>query len=198
MDDTATTITEVAQVVLRERQARDRGWWTRMQDYFAPDSTVRLSWFDGSGTDFVEQSRAMAEHGTRSQHRTSPPLVEVVGDRAVAELPTAIEIRLVLDSVPLDLTSYARLIYRLEHRADRWIIVSLDAIYERDTITPVHPGTAWTVDPEALTGFRASYPLLAHVVGHLGYPVDHNLYGDDRPEPVATFYEDLADWLRTG
>jgi hypothetical protein len=46
-------IAEVTQVVLRERRARDRGWW---DECIAPDAQIRLSWFRGSGGDFVAES----------------------------------------------------------------------------------------------------------------------------------------------
>ena len=49
MDD----VTEITQLVLRERQGRDRGWWAQMADCFHPDSRVTLSWFDGPGSEFV-------------------------------------------------------------------------------------------------------------------------------------------------
>ena len=48
-------IAEVTQVVLRERRARDRGWWDQMRECIAPDAQIRLSWFRGSG-DFVAES----------------------------------------------------------------------------------------------------------------------------------------------
>jgi hypothetical protein len=51
---------EVAQPVLRERQSRDRGWYGEMADCCAEDSLVRMSWFTGSGADFVRATRNMA------------------------------------------------------------------------------------------------------------------------------------------
>ena len=51
-----TDIAEVTQVVLRERRARDRGWWDQMRECIAPDAQIRLSWFRGSGGDFVAES----------------------------------------------------------------------------------------------------------------------------------------------
>ncbi|MFI9504151.1 nuclear transport factor 2 family protein [Nocardia sp. NPDC052566] len=186
---------EVEQVVLRERQARDRGWWDRMGECFAVDSRVRLSWFDGSGADFVTGSRRMAAGGTASRHRNSPPVAEVRGDRAVVELPTAIEIRTEIDGVEVDLTSYARLVYRVERRGGRWLIVSLDAVYERDTMVPTVPGTVWPGAATAFARFRPSYRMLAYLVETMGYPLDPDLYGDDRPEVTAGFYRELFGWL---
>ena len=36
----------VVQLVLRERQSRDRGWWDDMAECFAPEATIDMSWID--------------------------------------------------------------------------------------------------------------------------------------------------------
>ena len=41
-------VTEISQLVLRERQGRDRGWWDQIRSCLAEDASVRLSWFRGS------------------------------------------------------------------------------------------------------------------------------------------------------
>ena len=84
-------VTEITQVVLRERQGRDRGWWAQMAECFHPDSRVTLSWFDGPGAEFVSRSQKMSEMGIRILHRPSPPAVHVNGDKAVLELPISVE-----------------------------------------------------------------------------------------------------------
>ncbi|MGI5183364.1 nuclear transport factor 2 family protein [Dactylosporangium sp. CA-152071] len=86
-------VAAAGQVVLLERQARDRGWWDQMRACYWPDSTVGLSWYTGDGPGFVDASRAMAAAGNAGVHRLSPPVVQVVGDRAFAEVPAAIEVR---------------------------------------------------------------------------------------------------------
>ncbi|GAA1541430.1 hypothetical protein GCM10009827_071130 [Dactylosporangium maewongense] len=86
-------VAAAGQVVLLERQARDRGWWDQMRACYWPDSTAALSWYTGDGPGFVDASRAMAAAGNASVHRLSPPVVQVVGDRAFAEVPAAIEVR---------------------------------------------------------------------------------------------------------
>ncbi|MEU7588303.1 hypothetical protein AB0A95_18665 [Micromonospora sp. NPDC049230] len=55
----------IAQLTLRERQGRDRGWWQQTQDAFLPESTVRLSWFRGTGPEFVARSRAKSSSDWR-------------------------------------------------------------------------------------------------------------------------------------
>ena len=129
-------IAEVTQVVLRERRARDRGWWDQMRECIAPDAQIRLSWFRGSGGDFVAESQQMKKRGHQATHRLSPPVISIHGHRAVVELPAAIEFRDTIGGVAADLTSYTRLLYRLEKHSNTWRITSLDPIYERDNAFP--------------------------------------------------------------
>ncbi|MFF7636100.1 nuclear transport factor 2 family protein [Kitasatospora sp. NPDC008050] len=189
-------VVEVTQLVLHERQARDRGWWEPMRACFASTATVRLSWFRGSAADFVTASERMVESGDRAAHRLGPPVVDIHGARAVVELPAAIELRAELDGVEVDLTSYARLVYRAARHEGRWLIESFDPVYERDTLVPSHPGARLELDPAELTGLRPAYRLLGHLLGRRGYRIADDLYGDDRPEPVAAFYRETFAWLR--
>lgn len=192
MDD----ITRISQTILRERQGRDRGWWDQMQSCFADDATVRLSWFRGSGTDFVAASEQMAARGESSVHRLSPPVVDRHGDKAFAEVPAVIEVRAQVDGVEANLASAARLCYRLRRYEDRWLIQSLDPVYERDTLTPSHPGETLPISPDEVTGFRPAYRFLSYVLSRRGYRVGDDLYGDDQPEAAAHFYQAAHTWLR--
>ncbi|MFD4668877.1 nuclear transport factor 2 family protein [Lentzea sp. NPDC058450] len=187
---------EITQLVLHERQGRDRGWWDQQAACFWPDSVVTLSWFTGSGPDFVARSREMSGRGDVSVHRLSPPAVHVAGDRGWAEVPAAIEVRTVLDGVLADLVSYTRVSYRVERRDGRWGIVGLDAIYERDTLTAVLPGTALPAPDVAR--FRRSYAFLAWYLDRRGYPLTDGLPGDDRPEQRDEFYAETLKWLHSG
>ena len=173
MDD----VTEITQVVLKERQGRDRGWWAQMADCFHPDSRVTLSWFDGPGSEFVARSEKMAQMGLRILHRPSPPVVHWQGTRAVLELPLSVERRFLLKGVEADLASYTRLLYKLERRETGWKILSLDAIYERDSLTPTVPGTTLEVDHEKLAQFRPSYRFVAYDFSTSGRWMRADLYG---------------------
>ncbi len=193
----STSIDDVTQLVLRERQSRDRGWYDRMADCFAEDSIVDMSWFVGSGSDFVHQSRRMAEGGWggHSAHRLSPPAIRVEGHRALAELPLAIEFRITIGDVEADLISYCRSQYRAQRSGGTWRIARITSIYERDTLTPSVPGTRLDVDPQELAGYRPSYRCLAWYQARLGIDLRSDLLGDDRPEAVARQYEAEAAWL---
>ncbi len=134
-----SAIEEVTQLVLRERQTRDRGWWAEMASCYAEHSLVDISWFTGSGADFVRQTIEASKDGVWGRHRLSPPAVRVRDDRAWAELPIAIEFRIDVEGVEADLISYARSQYRCRRMDGAWRIVHFTSIYERDTLTPSKP-----------------------------------------------------------
>ena len=182
------------QVVLREREARDRLWWDDMRDCFTPDSTVALTWYQGSGPGFVDGSIAMAKGRLPTRHRISPPVVRLGGDRAVISLPIAIESYATIEGVECVLSAYARHLYRLERREEAWKIARLDAVYERDELTPAVPGQSVRIDPAELEGLRVPYRLLAWNLRRAGYDVDRELPADDRPEQVARLYADAFAW----
>jgi hypothetical protein len=189
-------VDELTQLVLRERQGRDRGWWAQMRACFEPSATIRLSWFEGTAEEFIACSEAMAARGDQASHRLSPPVVHVMGDRAVVELPMTVELRTVIDAVEADLASMGRLLYRAASRDGRWLIARMEAIYQRDTLRPSIPGTRLDVRPEDLAGFRSAYRLLSYDLGRRGYAISQDLPGDDRPEEVEELYRETFRWAR--
>jgi hypothetical protein len=187
-----TSASEVTQLVLRERQSRDRGWYEEMAACFSNDSIIQMSWFTGSGAEFVRRTQAMAGRGDHAVHRLGPPAVRVNGDRALAELPLVIEWRIDVDGVEADLASACRSQYRARRDADGlWRIVAITSIYEKDTLTPVLPGTTVHLDPAELASYRPSYRFLSWFLSRQGYTVDN----DDLPEPVAAQYRSEIAWL---
>jgi hypothetical protein len=188
----------VTQVVLAERQGRDRGWWGQMGALYWPDSQVRLSWYDGNGAGFVAGSEAMARRGAVALHHMSPPTVHLRGARAYAEASVAMRFRIETDGVAGDLVSHTRLNYRLERREGEWRILSLDAVYEYATLTPCVPGQTIRIPPEELAGYRDSYAVLAWNIAREGRDPSADELGDDRPEELAAFYAATWEWLNAG
>lgn len=129
-----------------------------------------------------------------ARHRISPPVVRLGEGRAVISLPIAIESYATIDGVECVLSAYARHLYRLERRDGAWKIARLDAIYERDELTPAVPGQAVRIDPAELAGLRAPYRLLTWNLRRAGYEVDQDLPADDRPEHVARLYAEAFAW----
>lgn len=185
----------VTQLVLRERQSRDQGWWDRWSDCFEHDSVVDLSWFTGSGAEFVRLTRLRSADGAWGRHRLSPPAVQVNGDRARAELPLGIEFRISVGGIEADLVSYCRSQYRAQRREGTWRISRITSIYERDQITAAVPGTTLPLDPAAFAALRPSYRCLAWYLGQSGSDVGPDLLGDDAPDAVAHHYQAERAWL---
>jgi hypothetical protein len=189
-------ITAITQLILRERESRDLARWETMRDCFHPDSKVKLSWFNGSGLDFVAGSIDMARRGMFAKHRVAPILVTLAGDRAIASLTAIIDIPRVINGIDLILSAHGRFIYRAERRDDEWRIFSFDCIYMRDELTPAIPGQTISIDPAEVEEFRPSYRNLAWCLMKTGYEVDQDLPADDRPDTVTKLMQEIENWAR--
>jgi hypothetical protein len=174
--DPGTTADIIAntQLVLHEREGRDRGWWGQMRDCWELDGEVRVAWFQGAAADFVDRSEKMARKGNLTRHRLAPPAVHVNGERAVVEVGAAIDSRLIVHGIEADLVVYTRLLYRTERRQGHWRVARLDCIYERDTLTPTMPASQIALDTAALAELRPSYRMGAYVFGQRVTPSTSN------------------------
>jgi hypothetical protein len=159
------------------------------------DAAVRLSWFRGTGAEFVAESQKMAARGDSAIHRLGPPVIDLRGDRALIELPAVIEMRTVIGSTEADLASRARVYYRTQRHAGRWLITALDPVYENDTLAAAYPGETLPVGPADVAAFRPSYRFLSYTLAKRGYTISDDLYGDDRPAEAAGFYTHALSWL---
>ena len=166
-----------------------------MRDCFHADSMVKISWFNGSGPDFVDGSIDMARRGMYAKHRLGPVLVTLAGTRALASLGGIIDIARVIDGVDMTLSAYGRFIYRAEKRNGVWRIFSFECIYMRDELTPVILGQSVNIDPAEMAGFRPSYRNLAWCLMKTGYEVNPDLPGEDRPETVKKILNEVNAWL---
>ena len=191
----AADITAITQLVICERESRDLGLWDRMRACFWPDSHIRVSWFRGNAADFVAASIDMARRGVAAKHRLGPVLVTLNGPRAVATLSGIIDLPVKIRAVEGTLSSHTRFLYRAEKRADRWGILSFDAIYIRDEIHPSVPGQVISIDPADLHPFRPTYRLLSYYLHSQGYSIDSVLAGEDRPDLVDALNRQLFGWV---
>jgi len=190
----AADITAITQLVVRERESRDLCLWNRMAGCFFEDSLVDISWFKGTGKEFVVASKGMYERGMRAKHRLGPVLVTRNGDRAVATLSGIIDIPQSINGVELTLSSHALFLYRVEKRSGEWGLMSFGAIYRRDELIPVTPGQSVTIAADELAGYRSSYRNLSWSLAQTGYAVNNHLPGEDRPETVAAIMQEIFSW----
>ena len=192
--ESATDITAITQLVARERESRDLCLWSRMAGCFHEDSYVDISWFQGSGKEFVQASKGMFERGMRAKHRLGPVLVTLNGDKAVATLSGIIDVPEEIDGVEMTLSAHCLMIYRVEKRGGVWGLISFGAIYRRDEFIPAIPGVVADISSEKLKQFRPSYRNLSYCLELAGFEVNNELPGEDRPETVAAIMEEVFGW----
>jgi hypothetical protein len=185
----------VAQLILHERQASDRGWHDQMGAAYWPDSTVSVTWYSGDGPGYAVASRGRFQGGNRAQHHPFAPVVRVRGDRAHAELSMLNWSTCEVQGKRCDLNTYMRLNYRVERRDAEWRILSLDVIYEFSRITPSAPGQSIEIPEHELAQYRPAYALLAWRLSQTGVTVSNHELGEDRPGEVAAFYSRIEEWL---
>lgn len=196
--DEASDITAITQLVVRERESRDLCLWNRMAGCFHEDSRVEISWFQGSGKEFVTASKGMFERGMRAKHRLGPVLVSLNGDRAVATLSGIIDIPETIEGIEMTLSAHCLMLYKVEKRDGEWGLMSFGAIYRRDELIPATPGQSITIPAQDLAGFRPSYRHLTWSLERTGYEVNNDLPGEDRPETVQAVMAEVFGWAGMG
>jgi hypothetical protein len=136
----------------------------------------------------------MAQRGVVARHRLGPPLVRLARNRGVVTLSAIIEVADKISNVDVNLSTYARFIFRTEKRNARWRISFFDSIYLRDELLSAIPGQVITTAPNDVQRFRPSYRMLSYLLSMKGYTIDMNLPGDDRPASVAALHQEVFAW----
>ncbi|MBV9716026.1 MAG: nuclear transport factor 2 family protein [Solirubrobacterales bacterium] len=188
---------EVETVLTTERWARDMARWDVMLEQYHPDSLVDISWIRTSGPEFVRLSRESFDRGSRSAHVLSPPLIHVNGTRATADTGSIIVGRLSVGGVSAFLTSFGRIVERIEKRRDTWRIAQLEVIYQFDYLTADNPADTLPVETQRWTRYRPSYRALSYWVEETqgSGAVRYDLPGVDRPETIDALYNANNAWL---
>jgi hypothetical protein len=190
--------TEINDVVQQERAFRDQARWDEMRAAYHDDSIVDLSWFKGSGAEFVDASRRLYESGRHSAHQMGPTLVTLNGSRALAMTGCAVCLRTQLSGIEVELTAHSRLYERLEKRERVWRLSRMGIVYLRDLLIPVSPAYRVDIDEARLSKYRPSYRFLSYLLAETKVEPRDDLPGDDRPETVKPLLDADAHWLQTG
>lgn len=194
--DTVADVTEIAQLIQRWGLCRDQGRWEDLRRCFTSDGTISVTWFSGTFTDFIAASqRAYQPRSPRVKHLIGLPVVEIKGDRALAETNIQILGRFSLGGTQVDNTSFARFLDRLVRTPDGWRIRTRVAIYEKDRLDPVVPGPDFDAQMAA-TDFSAvpePYRYLGYRLLTSGRQL-HSGIVCDGPESESLLAE-ARDWL---
>ncbi|MCC0670048.1 hypothetical protein [Clostridioides sp. ZZV14-6153] len=182
----------VKELIEFERFCRDNALWDEMKKCFAKDSTVSISWYQGSGEGFVEESSKMKSYALHKVYNT---VVWINNNKAVSITMAAIHIRNEIDGNLVELQSDVKLVYKTQKIDDMWYIVSMDAIYEKDILLPVYQNSDVKVSKSEIKNYRPTYANLSYMLSKDGYKINQELPGIDRKEMVDKLYEDAERWL---
>lgn len=186
---------DVADIILRERLARDNRQWDEMAACYHPDSVVEVSWFRGSGAEFVAQSRKAVREESVNFHIMTPPVVNVRQDRAISETPCILRSFSMMNGVEISFEGFVRLFWRAQRDGDRWLIAGLRCLYMKDEIHGRNPNRQPVFDEAQLASYRDSYRYTSANLANLGIAVTDDLPGIDRPEMVSQLRAGELEWL---
>ena len=185
----------IADLIQRERAARDAASWDEMAAYHHPDSTIDVAWFRGSGKEFAEATKKNWRTDAINFHEMGVAVVDVRGDRAIAETACTLHGFFYLRGVPVTSTGYVRLLWRAQKHEGVWLVAGLRGLYIRDLLQPCNAVDRLDLDEVELARYRPSYRYLTHTLKVLGRDPRNDLPGMDRPESVAALREAEQAWL---
>ena len=194
----------VAEIMVRERRARDTGLYSEMASYYHPDASIEVSWFKGTGKEFIAQTAQQAAQKKANDaetqesgfHGVGAIVADVKGDRAIADC--TLHNFYLLEGVACKYTGYVRMPWRFVRVENSWKIAGVRCIYLRDLTVPFNPNIVPALDEAELKTYRLSYRYLSYHLARAGLKPQNDLPGEDRPDTVATLRKGERDWLEQG
>jgi SnoaL-like domain len=173
---------------------RDARQWARFRTVWHADGQMMATWFQGSADQFIAVSQAGYDNGVRILHFLGGSVIDVVGDRAIAQTKMTISQRAEVEGVVCDVVCTGRFYDFFERRDGRWGLVLRQPIYEKDRLDAVDPTARPQLDPELLQRFPEGYRHLAYLQTRIGYTVKPDMPGLDGPL-VEALYRRGDAWL---
>ena len=143
-------------------------------------------------------SERMAAEGIRGKHDISPAEIHFNAPRTKAFSESVGRLRMLVTIVDIDceITAYVRFVSRLEKYEEQWFMISFEAIYESDKLTPTFPTTSIPLTPP-YSKLRKSYANTGWALQEAGFVIDQSLAGTDKPETVKALMDKHFSWLRS-
>lgn len=198
---------------------RDAGDWERFATVWHPDGVMMATWFQGPYAEFIRVTREGWDKGVSILHFLGGSVIEVVGDRAIAQTKMTISQRAWVDGkdgasgaggmngvhdaksaqgpVLCDVVCTGRFFDFVQRHQSEWKLLHRQPIYEKDRIDPVDPGARLTLDATALAGFPEGYRHLAYIQAGIGYRIKLDMPMLKGPQ-VQELYHRGARWLAGG
>ncbi len=176
---------------------RDAGDWERFATVWHPDGRMMATWFQGSGSEFIEVTKAGWAKGVSILHFLGGTSVNVSGTRAVAQTKMTISQRGEVEGTLCDVVCTGRFYDFFEKVGDRWQMLLRQPIYEKDRLDPVRPDARPALDDALLAEFPAGYRHLAYLQTRIGYQVKRDMPTLTGPA-VEALYERGRRFLQSG
>ena len=189
--------TAIADCVRRWAFYRDGHHWAKLRDLYAADGRMTTTWTIASADEFVAHCNRMAEKGggRQSMHSLGTTMVDINGDRAIAESRMTLLVRGLLDGVEVDITNYGRTYDLFLRCADgRWRIQERVPMYEKDRLDPVDPAATITIDARRLALYPIGYRYLAYLQCSEGATITPDLPGTGSASQKQLYARGAA-WL---
>ncbi|MDR7008428.1 nuclear transport factor 2 family protein [Paraburkholderia strydomiana] len=154
---------------------RDAGDWERFATLWHPDGRMMATWFQGSGREFIEVTKAGWANGVSILHFLGGTSIEVNGSHAVAQTKMTISQRGEVEGTVCDVVCTGRFYDFFEKVDDRWLLLLRQPIYEKDRLDPVRPDARPVLDAALLAEFPAGYRHLAYMQTRIGYKVKRDM-----------------------
>jgi hypothetical protein len=176
---------------------RDAGDWERFATVWHPEGRMMATWFQGTGPEFIEVTKAGWDRGVSILHFLGGTSIDLAGNRAIAQTKMTISQRGDVEGHVCDVVCTGRFYDFYEKVGEKWLLRLRQPIYEKDRVDPVQPGVSLNLDPELLAQFPAGYRHLAYIQTKIGYKVKKDMPGLTGPE-VEALYERGRQYLETG
>jgi hypothetical protein len=162
---------------------------------YADDAKINTSWQSGGVNSFIGKGSDEVVAELPMVNRCGGALIYQNGDKSFVEYPTTTTRGVYVNDVEATLTSYMRLLYRVEKRTGEWKITVMTSINESDQLTSAIPGQDLKINPADVKGLRISYRWLSYTRQIVGGTISQDLPGTDRPDEVKKVYAEELNWL---
>jgi hypothetical protein len=154
---------------------RDAGDWERFATVWHPNGRMMATWFQGTGREFIEVTKAGWVKGVSILHFLGGISIDLAQTRAVAQTKMTISQRGEVEGTLCDVVCTGRFYDFFEKVDGRWLLLLRQPIYEKDRLDPVTPGSHPVLDAALLAEFPAGYRHLAYMQTRIGYKVKRDM-----------------------
>ncbi|KAI0124111.1 hypothetical protein BJ170DRAFT_686480 [Xylariales sp. AK1849] len=187
----------IVSLLKRERYYRDTRQWDKLRRCYHPDASrtrIAVSVFKGNADGFVDMSQRSTPPGLKVIHAIDPVDIAIKGDKSLVHSNATISARTPIAGADYEITSWLRAISGLEKVDGEWKLVSLEVIYNRDSLVPASPQEK-PITLGELDKFRSSYRHVAWFMSTKGLTVPNDLPGEDDPQSVMQVLKRNQQWF---